>query len=185
MKAASRGNGDFAGARPGGGGVHLWAMKRVHVGVLVAMAVVGCGSSGSGSSGAGGTGSSSDPLAAQRQQCLNKINTYRKTLNLPPYKLWNKGACADSQAKSDEQSGTAHGAFGKCGEHAQNECPGWPISKISSASGSCLDQMWAEGPGSNFQQHGHYINMSSTKYTMVACGFSASSGSVWAVQDFK
>jgi len=160
-------------------------MKRVHVGVLVAMAVVGCGSSGSGSSGAGGTGSSSDPLAAQRQQCLNKINTYRKTLNLPPYKLWNKGACADSQAKSDEQSGTAHGAFGKCGEHAQNECPGWPISKISSASGSCLDQMWAEGPGSNFQQHGHYINMSSTKYTMVACGFSASSGSVWAVQDFK
>lgn len=160
------------------------------------MATAGCSSSsgsgsnatggnGTGGSGSGGTGTSNDPLAAKRQQCLDKINKLRDTLGLPHYKLWNKGACADSQAKNDKQSGQAHGAFGKCGEHAQNECPGWPISKISSASGSCLDMMWAEGPGADFQAHGHYINMSSTQYTMVACGFSAASGSVWAVQDFK
>lgn len=162
-------------------------MKQGWLVVVLAAIGAGCssGSGGGSTGGSGGTGNSNDPLQAQRQQCVNKINAYRKTLNLPPYKLWNKGSCADGQAKSDKQSGTAHGAFGDCGESAQNECPGWPISKISSASGSCLDMMWAEGPGSNFQQHGHYINMSSTKYTMVACGFSATSGSVWAVQDFK
>ncbi len=148
---------------------------------LAAVLAAGCGS-GDGS----GSGSGSDALASQRQQCLDKINQYRDTLGLPHYTLWaGEGACADGQAKSDSQTQKAHGAFGQCGEHAQNECPGWPIDQISAATGSCLDMMWAEGPGSDFQAHGHYINMSSTKYTMVTCGFSASSGSIWAVQDFK
>lgn len=167
-------------------------MKHILPGLVAVLALAGCSGSSSdasgtdGGGGSGGTGTAGDPLAAQRQQCLDKINQYRDTLGLPHYKLWSgKGTCADGQAKSDQASGTAHGAFGKCGESAQNECPGWPISKISSASGSCLDMMWAEGPGTDFQAHGHYINMSSTKYTMVACGFSGSSGSVWAVQDFK
>jgi hypothetical protein len=69
---------------------------------------------------------------------------------------------------------------------AQNECPGWPsVSSITDGTGSCLQQMWNEGPGADFQAHGHYINMSSTKYTKVACGFyKTSNGSIWAVQDF-
>jgi hypothetical protein len=34
--------------------------------------------------------------------------------------------------------------------------------------------------------HGHYLNMSSTKYTMVECGFSeVGGGKWWGVQDFK
>lgn len=46
--------------------------------------------------------------------------------------------------------------------------------------------MWAEGPGADFQQHGHYINMSSTSYTTVACGFyTTAGGDVWSVQDFR
>ncbi|NJK32707.1 MAG: CAP domain-containing protein [Deltaproteobacteria bacterium] len=46
--------------------------------------------------------------------------------------------------------------------------------------------MWAEGPGEDFQKHGHYINMSSTQYTMVACGFyETSEGEFWSVQNFK
>ncbi|MFO0661228.1 MAG: hypothetical protein U0165_15555 [Polyangiaceae bacterium] len=50
----------------------------------------------------------------------------------------------------------------------------------------CLQMMWDEGPGSDFSQHGHYINMSSTSYTMAACGFyTGSDGSTWAVQNFK
>ena len=50
----------------------------------------------------------------------------------------------------------------------------------------CLAMMWAEGPGSDFSAHGHYINMSSTQYTKVACGFyTLQDGSVWAVQDFR
>jgi hypothetical protein len=46
--------------------------------------------------------------------------------------------------------------------------------------------MWNEGPGEDFSKHGHYINMSSTKYTKVACGFwTTPKGSVWAVQNFR
>ena len=47
--------------------------------------------------------------------------------------------------------------------------------------------MWAEGPGTDFSAHGHYINMSSTDYTQVACGYYTTSDgkTVWAVQDFK
>jgi hypothetical protein len=144
------------------------------------------GSSGSGAGGSSGTGNPNDPLDAQRQQCVDKINQYRATLGLAPYKRWTaQEACSDNEAKSDSQTKQPHGAFGSCTERAQNECPGWSINKISSASGSCLDMMWAEGPGEDFQAHGHYINMSSTKYTMVACGFSAPSGTVWAVQNFR
>jgi len=49
----------------------------------------------------------------------------------------------------------------------------------------CLDAMWKEGPG-DFAGHGHYINMSSDRYTLVACGFfTTSDGRMWSVQDFK
>jgi hypothetical protein len=119
------------------------------------------------------------------QLCVDTINAYRATLSLPPYARWNEEeSCAGNQAKSDSQSGTAHGAFGTCNEHAQDECPGWPGPPTSMITG-CLAQMWAEGPGSDFAAHGHYINMSSTSYTKVACGFyTLPDGSVWAAQDF-
>ena len=89
-----------------------------------------------------------------------------------------------AQARSDSQTGQPHGAFGQCGENAQNECPGWP--SLEDTVQGCLQMMWDEGPGENFQQHGHYINMSSTSYATVACGFHvAENGSVWALQNFK
>lgn len=145
------------------------------------------GTSGSGGSATGGSGggTTTDPFATARQQCVDKINEYRATLSLPPYQRWNaKESCADGEAKSDSETGQAHGAFPSCGEWAQNECPGYP--SVSSTVTTCLAQMWAEGPGADFQTHGHYINMSSTKYTKVACGFyQTPGGSVWAVQDFQ
>jgi hypothetical protein len=59
---------------------------------------------------------------------------------------------------------------------------GPPASMIE----DCLALMWAEGPGEDFQKHGHYINMSSPNYTKVACGYhSTGDGGVWAVQNFK
>ncbi len=134
-------------------------------------------------------GGGSDPSGGDgtaEQLCVDTINNYRKTLGLPPYARFNaEESCADGQAQSDSQSGTAHGAFGQCSDSAQNECPGWP-GPPSSMITQCLAMMWAEGPGSDFSAHGHYINMSSTQYTQVACGFyTLSNGSVWAVQDFK
>jgi hypothetical protein len=50
----------------------------------------------------------------------------------------------------------------------------------------CLDLMWAEGPGQDFQAHGHFLNMSSIEFTRVACAFwETDDGSVWAVQNFQ
>ena len=119
-----------------------------------------------------------------RQDCVDKINQYRATLGLPPYQRWTAAeSCADSEAADDGASGTAHGAFPRCGERAQNECPDWPSAQACVEG--CLDMMWAEGPGEPFSEHGHYINMSSTAYTRVACGFAAVNGTVWAVQDFQ
>jgi hypothetical protein len=125
-----------------------------------------------------------DPFDASRQACVDQINEYRATLGLPPYQRWRSAeSCADGEAASDSQTGTAHGAFPRCGESAQNECPGWP--SVQACVTGCLEMMWAEGPGEPFSAHGHYINMSSTSYTMVACGFAASGDGFWAVQDFR
>ena len=154
---------------------------------IVAACLIACAcSSASDGGGDGSDGGSNDPFAAARDACVAKINEYRATLSLPPYAGWSsEGTCADGQAESDSKSGTAHGAFGTCGESAQNECPDWP-GPPESVVQNCLAAMWAEGPGSDFSKHGHYINMSSTSYTTVACGFfQTSSGGWWAVQDFR
>src|SRR5262249_48365783 len=106
-------------------------------------------------------------------------------LSLPAYERWTEGEdCVSQEAGMDSQSGTPHSAFGMCGEHAQDECPGWPGRPEMMTTG-CLMQMWAEGPGSDFATHGHFINMSSTDYTKVACGYHVDDdGSVWATQNF-
>jgi len=89
------------------------------------------------------------------------------------------------EAQKDSQTMKAHSAFGMCGEWAQNECPGWPGPAGGMIAG-CLQMMWNEGPGDFYGGHGHYINMSSTQYTKVSCGFyTLADGSVWATQDFQ
>jgi len=120
------------------------------------------------------------------QTCVDGINAFRATLGLAPYARWTaQEACASDEAAKDAAKNQAHSAFGQCGEWAQNECPGWggpPQSMI----GNCLQMMWDEGPGEFNQGHGHYINMSSTQYTKVACGFHVlANGKVWATQDFQ
>jgi len=182
------------------------ATTATHFGALLLALLVGagCGSStvgdpasgavqggpgtvttGSGGSGSSGTGTMASDGTAE-QQCVDIINNYRATLNLPPYARWtDQEACASSEAASDSQSGTAHGAFGMCKESAQNECPGYSGSYASMLP-KCLDLMWKEGPGTDFSAHGHYINMTNPKYTKVACGFATTSaGKIWSVQDFK
>lgn len=131
-------------------------------------------------------GDPSDVYAEARQLCVDTINMYRGMLGLPAYERWTDAeGCSDDEAASDGQTGAAHGAFGMCGESAQNECPGWS-SPVEESLPDCLAQMWAEGPGDDFGQHGHYINMSSQQYTKVACGFAdAGGGSLWMVQNFQ
>jgi hypothetical protein len=163
----------------------------------------GTGSGTGGTTGAGGSGTTgdyacpddaNDPLAAARIECVKTINMYRTTLGVPALKRWcGNAACEDKQGTQDFMANKAHSAFGQCKENAQDECPGWPDTPLASIDG-CLKQMWAEGPGpancaadpACYQMHGHYLNMSSTKYTMVECGFSeVGGGKWWGVQDFK
>jgi hypothetical protein len=120
------------------------------------------------------------------EDCVDTINAYRASIGRAPYARWTAAeACVDDQAHDDSQSHVPHGAFGHCGEWAQNECPGWP-GPPEQMIGSCLQAMWNEGPGDDFSTHGHYLYMASTQYTKVACGFHVTAnGSVWAVQDFQ
>jgi hypothetical protein len=131
--------------------------------------------------------STGDPHA----DCVARINQFRcECQHLPPLERWRDGeACADQMAQYDhDHPGEAHAGFraGICeGGNGENECPGWPSVDIT-VSG-CLQQMWDEGPGDFFgpPAHGHYINMSSTSFTHVACGFYEGSGGVYAVQNFQ
>jgi hypothetical protein len=170
----------------------LWGVSLLLVAFCGCGGGSGGGSSGSSPSGGGGSGGggggattgSSYPAAAE--DCFDLINQYRASIGLPPYQRWtDEEACADSEAKRDAEANRPHGSFGSCGEWAQNTCPGWPGTP-ESMIGPCLQAMWAEGPGSDFSTHGHYINMSSTNYTRVACGFYVTpDGRVWTVQDFR
>ena len=123
------------------------------------------------------------------KDCVARINQLRRKCQcLPPLARWKGGEeCANKQAKYDSKRGN-HAGFndGICKPKgsAQNQCPGWPST--ARVIDQCLQAMWDEGPGRRFSKHGHYINMSSSKYERVACGFAkASDGSVWSVQNFQ
>lgn len=114
-----------------------------------------------------------------RQNCLTVINQYRASIGRPALTLrTSSSSCLDGQAASDGASGFAHGAFGKCGESAQDVCPGWGGSPSSSQPG-CLKMMWDEGPGG-----GHYENMANPDYKEVACGYAPVGNGYWMTQDF-
>jgi hypothetical protein len=119
-----------------------------------------------------------------RIACVDRINAFRATESLPPLARWTGAEdCSDGEAKSDANSGKAHGAFGTCKEMAQNECPGW--GSVQSTITGCLQSMWDERLKPSGEQ-GHYRNMRNTKYTQVACGFhETAEGKVWALQNFR
>ncbi len=127
------------------------------------------------------------------QDCVNRINQFRRECQcLPALQRWTDGEdCADRQAMIDQQTMTAHNGFrmGICSSGGgQNECPGWlGWGSVESTISGCLQQMWDEGPGDFYgpPPHGHYINMSSTRFTRVACGFFISGSTTTAVQNFQ
>ena len=130
----------------------------------------------------------SEKYDPHRQACVDRINAFRATENLPPLERWTEQeSCSDAQARSDYQSGTPHGAFGDCEERAQNECLGH--RSLDGVIESCLQSMWDERllpEDAPYSQRGHYINMSNTNYTRVSCGFyETPEGRVWAVQNFR
>jgi hypothetical protein len=165
------------------------------------------GAPGTGGSASGGsTGSctpdytckpSSPDTGDAYADCVARVNQFRACVCLPPLARWSAGeACADQDAKYDSEQNTAHAGFsaGICtAGNAQDECPGWSGSYAKVISG-CLQMMFDEGPpptstctGTCYQDHGHYINMTGTKYKNgVACGFyTMPNGQIWAAQNFQ
>jgi hypothetical protein len=125
-----------------------------------------------------------DPYALARQQAVDRVNALRATIGLGPLaRNASKEACVDSQAMHDATVNKAHDSFGACGESAQNECPGW--QSAGAVTTNCIQMMWNEGPGADYNAHGHYLNMTNTRYTKICCGFyEKSAGVVWGVMDF-
>lgn len=126
-------------------------------------------------------GPSSDPFAAARQTCVERINAYRARVRVGPVaRDPSSEGCDDEESRLDARSNRAHGTFGKCGERAQNACPNYPGASVEDVLTKCLQQMFDEGPGG-----GHYDNMTSTKYSRASCGFEAMPGGrIWTVQNF-
>ena len=129
-------------------------------------------------------GNSGDALEALRARCVQRTNELRARVSLGALgRRADRETCIDGQAQNDAQRGAAHGAFGRCQEGGQNECPGWP-GPLDRVIDQCLEQMFAEGPGT-FAGHGHYLNMIDPKFGSVACGFStAANGQIWLIQNF-
>lgn len=165
-------------------------VTKRHASAFVAFAaLMACGNEPTATSGASRGGGGATPTLASsdgsvetlQELCVTTINAYRERKGLPPYERWTDAeTCADGEAKSDAATNRAHGAFPRCGELAQNECPGISGSPERALT-TCLEMMWDEGPGG-----GHYDTMASSKYSKVACGFFVTeSGALWSVQDFR
>jgi hypothetical protein len=156
---------------------------------------------GSGSPGMCGSGPLSEPLpdcaptpvpdtGDYYADCVARINQLRWECQcLPPLDRWPEGeACADQHAQYDYEHDEAHAGFSaricENGGSAQNECPGYGAR--FGIIDFCLQQMWDEGPGEPYSAHGHYINMTDSAYSKVACGrYETPNGDVWAVQNFS
>jgi hypothetical protein len=165
----------------------------------------GAAGGGAGSGGAAGASGPAEDMDALRQSCVDYINMYRATLGRAPLMRATpeQEACSDMGAKKDADSGIAHSSAGDCdGLGAQDACPGYPvrgegIAGIETSLKGCLDQMWDEGmppisvsaciqdSSGCFQEHGHWINMSSESAKVVSCGFyEMENGRYWMNQDF-
>ena len=131
------------------------------------------------------SGGGEDAFATARTECVDAINAFRATEGLPPLTRWSDGeSCADTQGLADSAASASHANLGDCGEWAQNTCG--DRRSTGAIINDCLQSMWDEGPGEPFSEHGHYLNMSSTDYTEVACAFvELADGSIWASQNFR
>jgi hypothetical protein len=170
---------------------------------------VGTGGMGTGGmSGTGGTSATGDDPESLRKLCVDTINMYRATVS-PAVPALKQGTtaqedCSDKGAKTDGDSGQAHGSAGSCpGLGGQDTCPGWGVggftgnATVADALKNCLMQMWGEGmpPVSRqacqqdytgcFLKYGHYLNMSDPSYHVASCGFyKMADGKWWMNQDF-
>lgn len=125
-----------------------------------------------------------------KEYCVEAINKYRATENLPAYAFADESrqSCTDKQSAKDLSTNKAHGHFGDCGEHGQNSAPNVTLAYYANDNAIIdyyLEMMWNEkkliesgerDPDNNkdFPAIGHYLNMSSKRFTSASCGFAKS-----------
>jgi uncharacterized protein YkwD len=140
-------------------------------------------------------GSGSDLVA---QFCVSETNRYRAMV---PVAAVTESAALDTYAaagaRADTESGTPHGHFqatsGSGIASAENECPaslGWMTSpnptdeQLQAKVAACIEAFWSEGPGADYNTHGHYINMTNAAYHTVGCGVYVDGTQLTITQDF-
>lgn len=139
------------------------------------------------------TSSETVPAKSWRENCLDTINAYRATEGAAPLTLAADSlqTCTDKQAAADMEAGSAHGHFGNCHEMAQNTGPDiktkWQGTDATQIAYYYSAMMWEDekalvtsgerdpNKSEDYSYIGHYLNMRSTKYSKVACGFAISS----------
>lgn len=126
-----------------------------------------------------------------KEYCVDAINKYRATEDLPAYDFADesKQSCADKQSAKDLSTNKAHGHFGDCDEYGQNSAPNVTLAYYADDNATIdyyLEMMWNEkkliesgdrDPDNrdDFYAIGHYLNMSSKRFTAAACGYAKSS----------
>jgi hypothetical protein len=160
-------------------------------------------SAGGATPGAGGSGAcvpdyDCEPEAPDtgdfHADCVERVNQFRACVCLPPLERnFEAEACMDEQSQYDSDLDQAHAGFSDnvCMPrgNSQNECPGW--RDAGQVVEGCIQMMFDEGPpaqdpceGQCYQDHGHFINMTDTRITGVACGMYDGDNGLWSVQNF-
>lgn len=140
-----------------------------------------------------GSGSGSGPSSA-KAFCVSETNRYRAMNGKPALaEAANLEAYADTGAMVDYTSSSPHSHFSSTSgggiAFAENECPGhsgWhlpPGGDMNALVGECVKAFYDEGPGSDYNTHGHYINMMGN-YAKLGCGIYQSGTDVTIVQDY-
>ena len=160
------------------------------IGVLALVCACGGGDGGAPADGSGG-GSGSAQTA--KQFCVSETNRYRAMASKPALaESAQLEAYADTGAMVDFSS-SPHNHFSSTQgggiAFAENECPvqgGWmlpPGGDLKALVGQCIAAFYAEGPGTDYATHGHYINMMGN-YVSLGCGIYMQGTGVTIVQDY-
>jgi hypothetical protein len=154
--------------------------------IIIALAACGGGADDTaGDAPAGGT--------TPKQICVQETNRLRAMNQKPALaESTDLETYADAGAMVDFSS-SPHNHFtstqGGGISDAENECPvqgNWmlqPGGDMGALVKQCIAAFYAEGPGTDFATHGHYINMMSDN-TKLGCGIYMMGTGVTIVQDY-
>ena len=158
---------------------------------LLLACLVACDSGSATTGDAPGGGGGSNVTA--KQFCVSETNRYRAMNSKPALtESTQLEAYADMGAMVDFGS-SPHNHFSSTNgggiAFAENECPqqgNWQYTEggdLNMVVGMCIAAFYSEGPGTDYNTHGHYINMMGP-YASLGCGIYYTGGKITIVQDY-